>query len=105
MQQGFMYLKDVYKRQGEDYLKRVSGGVLADGVNSFIAGIFNSFPNSIFAQNNGIIPVSYTHLRIILAGTSGERSLRKHRSLSVSMRILIVSLISLKVLTETTILS
>ena len=29
-------------------------------------------------------------IRIILAGTSGERSLRKHRSLSVSMRILIV---------------
>ena len=46
-----------------------------------------------------------TMIRIILAGTSGERSLRKHRSLSVSMRILIVSLISLKVLTETTILS
>ena len=39
-------------------------------------------------------------IRIILAGTSGGRSLRKHRSLSVSMRILIVSLISLKVLTE-----
>ena len=44
--------------EGEDYLKRVSGGVLADGVNSFIAGIFNSFPNSIFAQNNGIIQLT-----------------------------------------------
>ena len=44
--------------EGEGYLKRVSGGVLADGVNSFVAGIFNSFPNSIFAQNNGIIQLT-----------------------------------------------
>lgn len=44
--------------EGEAYLKRVSGGVLADGVNSFLAGIFNSFPNSIFAQNNGIIQLT-----------------------------------------------
>lgn len=43
---------------GEGYLKRVSGGVLADGVNSFVAGVFNSFPNSIFAQNNGIIQLT-----------------------------------------------
>lgn len=44
--------------EGKGYLKRVSGGVLADGVNSFISGIFNSFPNSIFAQNNGIIQLT-----------------------------------------------
>jgi xanthine permease XanP len=44
--------------EGEKYLKRVSSGVLADGVNSFIAAIFNSFPNSIFAQNNGIIQLT-----------------------------------------------
>ena len=44
--------------EGEGYLKRISGGVLADGVNSFISGIFNSFPNSIFAQNNGIIQLT-----------------------------------------------
>lgn len=44
--------------KGEQYLKRVSGGVLADGVNSVIAGIFNSFPCSIFAQNNGIIQLT-----------------------------------------------
>lgn len=42
----------------EKYLRRVSGGVLADGVNSMLAGIFNSFPNSIFAQNNGIIQLT-----------------------------------------------
>lgn len=40
------------------YTKRVSGGVMADGVNSLIAGLFNSFPNSIFAQNNGIIQLT-----------------------------------------------
>ncbi|WP_459190466.1 nucleobase:cation symporter-2 family protein [Parabacteroides sp. APC149_11_2_Y6] len=44
--------------EGNSYLKRVSGGVLADGTNSMIAGIFNSFPNSIFAQNNGIIQLT-----------------------------------------------
>lgn len=44
--------------EGEKYLKRVSGGVLADGVNSLLAGVLNSFPNSIFAQNNGIIQLT-----------------------------------------------
>lgn len=44
--------------QGKDYVKRVSGGVLADGINSAIAGVFSSFPNSIFAQNNGIIQLT-----------------------------------------------
>ena len=41
--------------EGKEYLQRVSGGVLADGFNSLLSGIFSSFPNSIFAQNNGII--------------------------------------------------
>ena len=44
--------------EGDSYLKRVSGGVMADGFNSPLAGIFNSFPNSIFAQNNGIIQLT-----------------------------------------------
>ncbi len=44
--------------EGDSYLKRVSGGVLADGVNSFLAGVFCAFPNSIFAQNNGIIQLT-----------------------------------------------
>ena len=42
----------------KDYVKRISGGVMADGVNSMIAGLFSSFPNSIFAQNNGIIQLT-----------------------------------------------
>ena len=44
--------------EGKEYLQRVSGGVLADGFNSFLSGIFSSFPNSIFAQNNGIIQLT-----------------------------------------------
>ncbi len=42
----------------KSYVKRISGGVMADGVNSMIAGVFSSFPNSIFAQNNGIIQLT-----------------------------------------------
>ena len=44
--------------EGAKFLKRAQGGVLADGVNSFLAGMFNSFPNSIFAQNNGMIQLT-----------------------------------------------
>lgn len=44
--------------EGPKFLKRVQGGVLADGVNSMIAGVLNSFPNSIFAQNNGLIQLT-----------------------------------------------
>lgn len=44
--------------EGEKFVKRASGGILADGFNSFLAGIFNSFPNSIFAQNNGMIQLT-----------------------------------------------
>lgn len=43
---------------GEKFLKRAQGGILADGVNSFLAGMLNSFPNSIFAQNNGMIQLT-----------------------------------------------
>lgn len=44
--------------EGEKFMKRASGGILGDGVNSMLAGIFNSFPNSIFAQNNGMIQLT-----------------------------------------------
>ena len=44
--------------KGERFIKRASGGILADGMNSMLAGIFNSFPNSVFAQNNGIIQLT-----------------------------------------------
>lgn len=44
--------------EGETYFKRISGGVLGDGINSAIAGIFNSFPNTTFSQNNGVIQMT-----------------------------------------------
>lgn len=44
--------------EGEIFVKRASGGILADGFNSMLAGVFNSFPNSIFAQNNGMIQLT-----------------------------------------------
>lgn len=44
--------------EGEKFMKRASGGILADGFNSMVAGMFNSFPNSIFAQNNGMIQLT-----------------------------------------------
>ena len=44
--------------EGEKFVKRASGGILADGFNSLLAGVFNSFPNSIFAQNNGMIQLT-----------------------------------------------
>ena len=43
---------------GPEFLKRAQGGILADGFNSFLAAVFNSFPNSIFAQNNGMIQLT-----------------------------------------------
>ncbi len=44
--------------EGDKFMKRASGGILADGFNSMLAGMFNSFPNSIFAQNNGMIQLT-----------------------------------------------
>ena len=44
--------------EGELYMKRISGGVLGDGVNSALAAVFNSFPNTTFSQNNGVIQMT-----------------------------------------------
>lgn len=41
--------------KGELYTKRLKGGVLANGFNSFVSAFFNTFPNSCFGQNNGVI--------------------------------------------------
>ena len=43
---------------GPDYLARVKRGILADGVNSVIATSLNSFPNTTFGQNNGVIQLT-----------------------------------------------
>ena len=44
--------------EGETFVKRASGGILADGFNSMLASALNSFPNSVFAQNNGMIQLT-----------------------------------------------
>ncbi len=50
---------------GPVYLKRIKGGVLADGINSALAAMLNSFPNSTFSQNNGIIQLTGVASRYI----------------------------------------
>jgi len=43
---------------GATYMRRIKGGVLGDGVNSAIAAILNTFPNTTFSQNNGVIQMT-----------------------------------------------
>lgn len=43
---------------GPLYMKRLKGGVLANGLNSALSAVFNTFPNSCFGQNNGVIQLT-----------------------------------------------
>lgn len=43
---------------GPSYLARLKGGVLGDGVSCMIAATFSAFPNTTFAQNNGVIQLT-----------------------------------------------
>lgn len=57
--------------KGPVYLKRIKGGVLGDGVNSALAAIFNTFPNTTFSQNNGVIQmtgVASRHVGLYIGG-------------------------------------
>ena len=51
-------------------MKRIKGGVLADGLNSAIAAVFNSFPNSTFSQNNGVILLTGVALAVMSVTSS-----------------------------------
>lgn len=44
--------------EGPGYLGRLKGGVLGDGVSCLIAATFSAFPNTTFAQNNGVIQMT-----------------------------------------------
>ncbi|MEK1940034.1 MAG: nucleobase:cation symporter-2 family protein [Pseudomonas sp.] len=44
--------------EGPRYLARLKGGVLGDGVSCMIAATFSAFPNTTFAQNNGVIQMT-----------------------------------------------
>lgn len=50
--------------------KEISGGVLADGIGSFIAGFFGAGPNTSFSQNVGLIPITKVASRhvVIVSG-------------------------------------
>lgn len=44
--------------KGSLYVRRIKGAVLGDGINSLLAAIFNTFPNTTFSQNNGVIQIT-----------------------------------------------
>jgi xanthine permease XanP len=44
--------------KGPIYMRRIKGGVLGDGVNSLMAAVFSTFPNTTFSQNNGVIQMT-----------------------------------------------
>lgn len=44
--------------KGDLYIKRIKGGVLGDGFNSMLASALNTFPNTTFSQNNGVIQLT-----------------------------------------------
>jgi xanthine permease XanP len=44
--------------QGDAYWSRIRGAVMADGVNSILAACLGIFPNTTYAQNNGVIQLT-----------------------------------------------
>ena len=51
--------------KGSIYFNRLKAGVLGDGVNSLIAAVFNTFPNTTMGQNNGLIQITGVGSRYI----------------------------------------
>lgn len=43
---------------GPSYIERLKGGILGDGVSCMLAATFSAFPNTTFAQNNGVIQLT-----------------------------------------------
>lgn len=56
---------------GPVYQGRIRSGVLADGVNSLIAATFNTFPNTTFSQNNGVIQLTGMASRYVAFWAAG----------------------------------
>ena len=44
--------------EGEEYIGRLRGGILADGVSCVLAALFSALPSTTFAQNNGVIQMT-----------------------------------------------
>jgi len=57
--------------EGELYRERISGGILADGIGSAIAAIFNSMPNTTFSQNVGVIQMTKVGSRVVGYAVAG----------------------------------
>lgn len=57
--------------RGDVYRKRIRAGVLGDGVNSMLAAIFNTFPNTTFSQNNGVIQLTGIASRYVAYWVAG----------------------------------
>lgn len=51
--------------KGKKYIERIKNGLLADGLNSVLAGMFNTFPNTTFGQNNAVIQLTGVTSRYI----------------------------------------
>lgn len=43
---------------GPDHWRRLSAGVLADGLTSTVSALFGGFPSATYAQNNGVIQIT-----------------------------------------------
>ena len=43
---------------GPEHWRRLSGGVLADGITSTVSALFGGFPSATYAQNNGVIQLT-----------------------------------------------
>lgn len=56
---------------GPIYRSRIQNGVLGDGVNSLLASIFNTFPNTTFSQNNGVIQLTGMASRYVAFWAAG----------------------------------
>ncbi|RUO96318.1 permease family-domain-containing protein, partial [Jimgerdemannia flammicorona] len=52
---------------GPEFEKRIQGGVLADGLNSFLSALCTNTPLATFAQNNGIIALTSKFAAVFLA--------------------------------------
>src|SRR5262249_44156961 len=43
---------------GDEHWRRLSGGIMADGLPRSIAALFGGFPSTTYAQNNGVIQIT-----------------------------------------------
>jgi xanthine permease XanP len=51
--------------KGGLYFRRLKAGILGDAINSFLAAVFSTFPNTTMSQNNGLIKITGVGSRYI----------------------------------------